>query len=526
MEYFELGDLDKYITSELTESDAKVIGRQLLEGLQILHGDGLAHRDLKPANIFVARHAPDWWVKLGDFGIIRHICTKQNSTLSRIGTLDYMAPEILMGNNDEDEALSYTLAVDVWSLGCVLFRLLTQRLPFPLEKDLRLYLRQKNPFPTDVLIQHNVSKGGALFVSEMMKSNPADRITVNDALLHSWASIQESELTPGYHESYEKESEVRPTNMPRISGKGECLPDGSSTGLSSTKPNTSSTSESEITTNVLATQPTASFEMTTLHRAVLLGSAKVAAFLLKGGADPNARYIIEDIDTYTPLHLACMDGKESFVDLLLDNGANVDAQSDMGWTALSLAVKRTEKAIVRKLLDHSASVKLASNLNESPLMLAALVGDVEVLRMLLDVDADPSTKQMPGELTALHFAAKHHKTSVVEELLRRFPGSGIMDAESSDGHRPLHFAALEGFLDIVVMLLDAGADPNVVDISSVTPLRAAIQMGHTNVVKSLIDGGARMDLIAEDGLSLIDVAMMAIDNEDMVTYLLLISSSA
>lgn len=185
MEYFELGDLDKYITSELTESDAKVIGRQLLEGLEILHGDGLAHRDLKPANIFVARHAPDWWVKLGDFGIIRHICTKQNSTLSRIGTLDYMAPEILIGNNDEDEALSYTLAVDVWSLGCVLFRLLTQSLPFPLEKDLRLYLRQKNPFPTDVLIQHNVSKGGALFVSEMMKSNPADRITVNDALLHS-----------------------------------------------------------------------------------------------------------------------------------------------------------------------------------------------------------------------------------------------------------------------------------------------------------------------------------------------------
>lgn len=143
MEYLKLGDLDKYITSELTEKDSKVIGRQLLEGLQVLHGYHSAHRDLKPANIFVARHAPDWWINLGDFGMSRRICTGQNSKLS---TVDYMAPEILLGNyDDEEEDSSYTLVVNIWSLGCVLFRLLTQRLPFPLERDLGAIFTTEKP---------------------------------------------------------------------------------------------------------------------------------------------------------------------------------------------------------------------------------------------------------------------------------------------------------------------------------------------------------------------------------------------
>lgn len=191
MEYFELGDLEKFITPELTERDAKVIAKQLLEGLQVLHKNHLAHRDLKPANIFVARCAPDWWVKLGDFGILRRISTVQKSRLTRIGTPDYMAPEMLFENDDEDQDSPYTLAVDIWSLGSVLFRLLSQELPFPLPSHLRLYWRSRKPFPTDILIKQKVSEDGVFLISEMMKSNPTDRMTVTMALHHSWVSIQE-----------------------------------------------------------------------------------------------------------------------------------------------------------------------------------------------------------------------------------------------------------------------------------------------------------------------------------------------
>lgn len=106
---------------------------------QHLYNNKLAHRDIKPANIFGVRHAPEWWVKLGDFGISRRICIEQNGLLSQIVTTNYIAPEIFLENEDEERGRTYTLAVEIWSLSSVLFRVLTRQLPFPLKKSLRLY---------------------------------------------------------------------------------------------------------------------------------------------------------------------------------------------------------------------------------------------------------------------------------------------------------------------------------------------------------------------------------------------------
>ena len=80
-----------------------------------------------------------------------------------------MAPEMQI-----DQDSSYTIAVDIWSLGCVLFYLLTHQLPFPELKHLRLYWQSRKPFPTDILIKHSVSEDGISLISKMMKSNPAD----------------------------------------------------------------------------------------------------------------------------------------------------------------------------------------------------------------------------------------------------------------------------------------------------------------------------------------------------------------
>jgi serine/threonine protein kinase len=49
MEYMEFGDLESYIDVQWTEGDIKVVARQLLEGLKVMHDDGILHRDLKPA---------------------------------------------------------------------------------------------------------------------------------------------------------------------------------------------------------------------------------------------------------------------------------------------------------------------------------------------------------------------------------------------------------------------------------------------------------------------------------------------
>ena len=69
MEYFPMGSLEDNISSGPPKVQVMDVMVQLLEGLEIMHAEGFAHRDLKPANIFVVRKDPEWWVKIGDFGI-------------------------------------------------------------------------------------------------------------------------------------------------------------------------------------------------------------------------------------------------------------------------------------------------------------------------------------------------------------------------------------------------------------------------------------------------------------------------
>ncbi|MCJ1347857.1 hypothetical protein MMC31_006087 [Peltigera leucophlebia] len=126
-----------------------------------------------------------------------------------------MAPEILLGY-DEEENSSYTLAVDIWSLGCVIFRLLTRQLPFPQNKGLRLYWFSKTSFPANILIENQVSEDGVSLVSEMMKSNPVNRIAMATALHHPWFFIQESRPMPRCQNSHEEYREEEPDEEPAI----------------------------------------------------------------------------------------------------------------------------------------------------------------------------------------------------------------------------------------------------------------------------------------------------------------------
>ena len=139
MEYFPLGNLEDNIPSGLPYGPGTVeILYQLLEGLEIMHAEGFAHRDLKPANIFVVQKTPWWWVKIGDFGISKRIQNQDTSLRTYTGTHDYMAPEFFGYGVDIDEERSdYTHAVDLWALGCVLYKVCTGTVPFPSYPNLR-----------------------------------------------------------------------------------------------------------------------------------------------------------------------------------------------------------------------------------------------------------------------------------------------------------------------------------------------------------------------------------------------------
>ncbi len=124
MELLESGNvrdlLERY--GALSWQEVASIGRQVCSALQHAHNQGIIHRDLKPGNLFLD---PDANVKLGDFGIARdtHAADLTSQGLT-VGTHAYMSPEQITG------ASSISAKADLYSLGCVLFELLTGQKPF------------------------------------------------------------------------------------------------------------------------------------------------------------------------------------------------------------------------------------------------------------------------------------------------------------------------------------------------------------------------------------------------------------
>ncbi|KAF8252568.1 kinase-like protein [Wilcoxina mikolae CBS 423.85] len=159
MEYMEFGDLGSYIKNKWTEEDTKVVARQLLEGLKVMHEDGILHRDLKPENIFpILLDGKFLRIKIGDFGVSKRVSNDSSTiAITQTGSLGYMAPEVLSGSQGPT---GYTKAVDLWSLGCILYRMLVGEVPFATNRDVYLYDFGQMRFPRHELNSVGLSEVG------------------------------------------------------------------------------------------------------------------------------------------------------------------------------------------------------------------------------------------------------------------------------------------------------------------------------------------------------------------------------
>lgn len=103
-----------------------------------------------------------------------------------IGTQYFQAPEILGYIEDSEESSEYTSAVDIWSLGCVTFQLLTRKVPFQDFRSIRLYSQKKTPFPIVDLEKGSISDKGIGFIKDLMVPDPSKRLTAKLALQAAW----------------------------------------------------------------------------------------------------------------------------------------------------------------------------------------------------------------------------------------------------------------------------------------------------------------------------------------------------
>ena len=134
MEYADKGDLEKRIKEQkekgkyFNEKDIWKVFIQIVNGLKSLHDQGIMHRDIKSSNIFLFSNG---MAKIGDLNVCK-ILSKDNLGHTQAGTPAYAAPEVWMEK-------PYGLKSDIWSLGCVLYEMITLKCPFREDNMIKLY---------------------------------------------------------------------------------------------------------------------------------------------------------------------------------------------------------------------------------------------------------------------------------------------------------------------------------------------------------------------------------------------------
>ncbi|MFB7508654.1 serine/threonine-protein kinase [Streptomyces broussonetiae] len=172
----------------LAPAEAAAITAQAAAGLCAAHQQGVVHRDVKPANVMLTT---DRTVKITDFGIARfaeEAASGLTATGKIIGTADYLAPERALGRPAQP-------ASDVYSLGCVLYELLTGRPPFTGATSLAAVQQHVSatPQPPDRL-HLGIPQPLSDYVLRMLAKDPAHRPTAEQAA--AWLAAQSGTPRP------------------------------------------------------------------------------------------------------------------------------------------------------------------------------------------------------------------------------------------------------------------------------------------------------------------------------------------
>ncbi|KAK6529700.1 hypothetical protein TWF281_008862 [Arthrobotrys megalospora] len=166
---------------KLSEDETRKVFLQLLGGLKYLHERNIVHRDIKPENILLTDK--NLTCKLADFGLAK-IIGEDSFTTSLCGTPSYVAPEILMPSRNR----KYSKAVDIWSLGVVLYICLCGFPPFSDElapPNLRDQIKEgRFDYPSPYW--DSVGDAALDLIDRMLTVDADERITVEEALEHPW----------------------------------------------------------------------------------------------------------------------------------------------------------------------------------------------------------------------------------------------------------------------------------------------------------------------------------------------------
>ncbi|KAJ3204106.1 hypothetical protein HDU67_009773, partial [Dinochytrium kinnereticum] len=178
MELCENGELYRYVQGRnqpLTEAEARRVMEQVVEGLWYLHSNGIIHRDLKLSNILLTDMFD---IKIADFGLAVKLNDPNGEQKTMCGTPNYISPEIVSRQ-------PYGLSADFWSLGCMLYTVLTGKPPFDskvVKNTLDKVTRAEYTLPD------HLSASARDLIQKLLMKEPQKRLPLAQVMRHPWFS--------------------------------------------------------------------------------------------------------------------------------------------------------------------------------------------------------------------------------------------------------------------------------------------------------------------------------------------------
>ncbi|CAK8698608.1 transient receptor potential cation channel subfamily A member 1-like isoform X2 [Clavelina lepadiformis] len=256
-----------------------------------------------------------------------------------------------------------------------------------------------------------------------------------------------------------------------------------------------------------------------LHLAVQANSIEIVKFLMKEGADINAR----NSSLVTPLLLACQHNAHIIVKHLLQSGANIEMKDSDFMTPLLIASRYGHLETITYLLEYNADItetdkddrtclmwaaeenrsdaltillrrnkmrlmiEERDKYNNTALHLASVKGHTDTVKLLLNHRASADIKN-DDDRTTLHMASLHGHDAIIPDLVNR--DRSIINSGDEEANSALHLAAIGGNLNCVSVLIQSGANIELRNARQWTPLDCAAAYGWAKAARCLLEAGA------------------------------------
>uniref|UniRef100_A0A1I8JDX0 AP2/ERF domain-containing protein n=1 Tax=Macrostomum lignano TaxID=282301 RepID=A0A1I8JDX0_9PLAT len=234
---------------------------------------------------------------------------------------------------------------------------------------------------------------------------------------------------------------------------------------------------------------------TALQAASQNGHIAAARLLIDRGANLQA----EDRDGDQAVHHAAFGDQAELVRLLHRRGADINARNRRRQTPLHIAVNKGHAGVVLALLACGALPSLQDADGDTPLHDAVSKRREDVLALLLEHGADLSVCNNDG-FNVLHHTALRGNPAAMKILLTKLQRQWLVDERKDDGYTALHLAALNNHLEVCELLVQlGGACLDTQNVNMQTPLHLAVERQHAQVVRLLVREGASVSVRDKDG---------------------------